>query len=62
MQEILLALRDQAVVRECCTELPLPEPNHGQRLAVLFWLLLAMALIGLLAADWLVSGAAERRW
>lgn len=49
-------------MRECCTELPLPEPNHGQRLAVLFWLLAAMALIGLLAADWLVSGSAERSW
>jgi len=62
MQTILVALHQQAVARESGTELPLPEPNHGQRLAVLFWLLLACALMALLLVESLISPAVERSW
>lgn len=65
MQTILAAFRDQSVVRECAPELVLPQSHEGERrvrLALLFWLLLALALVGLLAADWFVSGSAERSW
>lgn len=61
-QTLLIALHQQQVARDSGSELPLPEPNHGQRLSVLLWLLLACALMALLVADALISPVSERSW
>ena len=64
-QTVLAAFLNQSVARDCGPQLPLPQPHHRQRrvrLAVLYWLVLAGWLMGLLVAESLLSGGAERTW